>query len=478
MSSALVLRNAAPWHVLDGFGRAVQRASRLATPRTVDELRNVMLHAAAEDLPVTFRGAGRSYGDASLATGGVVVDTSALRRVIAWDPRTGIFEGEPGITIEQLWRHTLGDGYWPAVVPGTMRPTLGGCVAMNIHGKNNFRVGGFGDQVLEVELLTADGTLRTLSREREPELFRAVVGGLGLLGAITRVKLKLKKVESGQMRVRALVGHSLMEMFDLFEQNVATADYLVGWIDSFAEGEGLGRGQVHVASYLHRDEDPDWQQSLLVDRQDLPSSIMGVPKKHLWRIMRPFMRDPFVRLVNWAKHLKNCWDHDDTYLQSHVAFAFLLDYVPDWRLAYGSAGFIQYQVFVPDVGARECLRDVLQICQRENFVSYLSVLKRHRPDEFLLTHALDGWSLAMDFPVRDVNEAGWRRRVAKATEALTERVLAAGGRFYFAKDAVLRASDVQRAFGSERLARFDALRRQVDPQRRLSSALAERVLQG
>jgi FAD/FMN-containing dehydrogenase len=203
---------------------------------------------------------------------------------------------------------------------------------------------------------------------------------------------------------------------------------------------------------------------------------MGVPKKHLWRFMRPFMRDPFVRLVNWAKYLKSRWDHGDSYLQSHVAFAFLLDYVPDWRLSYGPAGFIQYQVFVPHVGARACLSDVLSICQKGGLVSYLSVLKRHRPDEFLLTHALDGWSLAMDFPARDIDEAQWRQRVAAVTEALTERVIAAGGKFYFAKDAVLRPQDVARAFGTDRLARFEALRRRVDPARRLTSALAERVL--
>jgi FAD/FMN-containing dehydrogenase len=38
-----------------------------------------------------------------------------------------------------------------------MRPTLGGCLAMNIHGKNNFRVGSIGDHVLDFDLLTTDG---------------------------------------------------------------------------------------------------------------------------------------------------------------------------------------------------------------------------------------------------------------------------------------------------------------------------------
>ena len=65
---------------------------------------------------------------------------------------------------------------------------------------------------------------------------------------------------------------------------------------------------------------------------------------------------------------------------------------------YGADGLIQYQVFVPHATARAALRAILTRCSRARPVPYLGVLKRHRPDAFLLTHAVDGWSLAMDFP--------------------------------------------------------------------------------
>ncbi len=472
------LRGRASWKVLDGFGRAVQSASRTYAPHDVDELREILSRAAGEGLPITFRGAGRSYGDASLSRDGIVLDLTGLDRVNAWDREAGIIDCGPGLTIEGLWRKTLGDGWWPMVVPGTMRPTLAGCVSMNVHGKNNFRVGAFGDQLHELDLVTPDGALHTVGPERDPALFRAVVGGLGLLGAITRVKMKLKHVESGLLDVEALAARSLEEMFDVFEQNLPTADYLVGWLDCFSTGTSLGRGQVHAASYLPRDRDPDPVRSLDVNAQDLPSSMFGLPKKHIWRIMRPFLRDFFVGRVNWAKWVMTRLTDHAKYTQSHVAFAFLLDYVPDWRLAYGPAGFIQVQVFVPHEGARQALRDVIQICQDTDVRAYLGVLKRHRADPYLLTHALDGWSLAMDFPVRELSEARWRAKLSKMTERVNERVLAAGGRFYFAKDAVLGPDEVRRAFGDDKLATFDALRRKMDPDRRLSSALAQRVFGG
>lgn len=462
----------APLRVVDGFGRSSRAACRYAAPRSVEELAFALRQAQSEGLTVAFRGAGRSYGDAAINTGGMVIDATRLDRLLDWSPSTGVLEAEAGLTIEGLWRRTIEDGYWPAVVPGTMRPTLGGCVAMNIHGKNNFRTGPFGDHVLELDLLTPGGELMTLSRSQNSELFHAVIGGLGMLGAVTRVKLKLKKVASGNLRVESISTKSFDGMFDVFEQRISGADYLVGWVDCFARGQSLGRGQVHAAYYLHEGEDPHAEGSFHVERQGLPGTILGIPKSQLWRGMRLFASPPLWKLVNTAKYHSSWREHGKSYLQSHVAFAFLLDYVPNWRLAYGPGGFIQYQVFVPHQTARETMKAVLELCQKADMPSFLGVFKRHRPDDFLLTHALDGWSLAMDFPVTARN----RNRLWALTERLTERVLAGGGKFYFAKDSVLRAADVEQAYGRARIDQFLALKQRTDPNGVLTSDLWTRAL--
>lgn len=458
--------------MLEGFGRSARAACRYATPRSQEELAETLARARAEGLRVGFRGAGRSYGDAALNTGGLVVDITRMDRLIRWEPQTGELEAEAGLTIEGLWRRTIEDGYWPAVVPGTMRPTLGGCLSMNIHGKNNFRVGSFGEHVQDFDLLTVGGDLLRCSRTENPELFHSVIGGVGLLGAITRVKLALKRVESGYLRVQALAAKNLSEMLDTVRTRLPESDYLVGWIDCFSRRSQLGRGVVHAAEYVTAGEDPDGQSSLHVETQGLPSKLLGFPRAKLWKVMRYFTNDPGVALVNALKYRTSSWSHGKTYLQSHVAFAFLLDYVPDWRLAYGAGGFIQYQVFVPDREAESCLGDVLELCQRAGMPAYLGVLKRHRPDPFLLTHALDGWSLALDFRVTHAN----RNALWQLTRTLTDRVLEASGKFYFAKDSVLSMADVQQAYGRDRLDAFWAIKQRLDPQNLLSHDLAQRAL--
>ncbi len=468
----------AGWHALHGFGRSVGAACRVVAPRDAGEVAALLGQARRLGLAVTARGAGRSYGDASLNARGLVLDLRQMARMLSWDPVAGIADVEPGLTVEGLWRRTIEDGYWPAVVPGTSAPTLGGCAAMNIHGKNNFRVGIFGDHLLDLDLLTASGEVLRCSRDENPALFHAAVGGLGLLGVITRLRLRLKRVGSGLLRVEPFAGRSFDHLVDGFEERLDTADYLVGWIDGFASGRQTGRGQGHRADHVDADDDPGGLSasgrplSLHVERQLLPGRIFGVPSGQVWRLLRLVANDPGWRLVNAAKSwMARVQWASHSFRQSHVAFAFLLDYVPDWWRAYGQGGFIQHQLFIPAGAVRALVPQVLQTCQRRGFPTYLAVLKRHRPDAFLLSHGLDGYSLAMDFPVRE----GRRPALWALAHEIAERVLDAGGTFYMAKDALLRPQDLARAYG-RRLTAFLELKRQLDPESLFTSDLARRLL--
>ena len=84
---------------------------------------------------------------------------------------------------------------------------------------------------------------------------------------------------------------------------------------------------------------------------------------------------------------------------------------------------------------------MLATAKKRGLPSYLGVTKRHRPDDFLLSHALDGFSLAMDFKVTDRNRA----KLSEMLQEFDQMVLDAGGRFYFAKNSETSA-ETTRAF--------------------------------
>lgn len=456
------------------WGEASDSTSYVYRPSTSAQLRDLFALARQSGLTIGFRGGGNSYGDAALNNENILVDFRRMNRILAWDPQSGIIQVEPGVTLEQLWQHVLEDGWWPPVATGTMQITLGGGVAMNVHGKNAWKVGPIGDHVVAFDLMLPSGEIIPCSREDNEEIFHAAIGGFGMLGAFTTLTLQMKRVYSGLLNVEAAATPNLDAMFDYFEQHLSESDYLVGWIDAFPGGGSLGRGQVHRANYLAPGEDPQPARTLKLANQEIPGTIMGFfPKFWMPFFMRPFYNNLGWRLVCWAKYLSSAVKEGVEgirYQQPHAHFHFLLDAIP-FKNAYGADGIIQYQAFIPAEHARETTATLLEMGRAHGVPNYLSVLKRHRSDPFLMTHGLDGYSLAMDFHL----SGGNRARVRQLAREMDEVVLAAGGRFYFAKDSTLRPEVVTAFLGPETVAEFRALKQRCDPHGLIETNLWRRL---
>jgi FAD/FMN-containing dehydrogenase len=458
-----------------GFGMAIGGRAQVLRPTTAEQVAAAFADARARGKPIALRGAGCSYGDAATNDGGLVLDLSRMNRLLDFDPATGVAVCEPGVTVRDLWRRSVAHGFWPRVVSGTMAVSMGGAAAMNIHGKNNFALGSFGECVRSFELLTPRGELVRCTRESDPDLFHAAIGGFGMLGCMTRLEIETKRVHSGRLRVSAIVAKDLEHNLQILEDMRGEADYLVSWLDLHARGAGLGRGLMHRADQLGPGEDPEGLRFLDPALQDVPPNLFGVvPKGWLWPGMWCAVHAGQVGLVNWLKFQAGFAEaRKSPYLQTHGAFHFLLDYVPRWQWMTKPGGLIQFQPFVPAAAGARVLRTVIEKSQAAGHVPYLGVLKRHRPDPFLMTHAVDGYSLAMDFAVSK-GEAR-RQRLWALCRQLAEIVLEAGGRFYYAKDAVLQASSFARVHGDAAVAEFRALKQKWDPDRLLQTDLSQRL---
>ena len=455
---------------IENFGHSLNAPAFVHHPSSVDEIHEAFQLAKKEGMTVTLRGAGRSYNDAALNSLGIVLDLRGLNKILEWNPETGVVTAEPGVTLAKLWQVVLPDGWWPPVVSGTMTTTLGGCLGMNIHGKNNFKMGTIGDHVLEFTALLPTGAQITCSPKKNGDLFRAMIGGLGMLGVFTSITLQMKKMHSGLLQVHAYPVHNLEEHLKALLDGAPQHDYIVGWLDATAGGKGLGRGQIHAAKYLHEGDDPDANKTMRVDYQTLPDRMFGVfPKSIIHYFMAPFMNNFGTWGVNTAKYVMSL--RKGTYRQSHAAFHFLLDYVPNWELAYGRSGLIQYQSFLPKETAQEAWKELLTLSHTRRLPSYLGVTKRHRPDDFLLSHSVDGFSLAMDFKVTRSN----KEKLAAMLQEFDQIVLSAGGRFYFAKNSETTPETARHFLGSETIEKFRALKQRTDPDNLLESDLYRRV---
>lgn len=415
---------------LFGWGGANHARSLVYGPERTEEVADALRDAWSRGLTVAHRGSGQSYGDAALNQGGAVIETGALDRILGYDPARGRVEAEAGVTIDQLWRHVIADGWWPPVVPGTSRPTLGGCLAMNVHGKNHVQAGSFGEHVRSVRLLRADAEIEELARD-DPG-FEKVVGTQGLFGTILSLELELTRVASGYLQVEARTAPTLERAMAALAGLETTNDYTVGWVDCFASGSALGRSELHAASYLPASHERAGD-ALDVEAQTPSPRMLGVfPRRHVPALLRLAVNDPGMRALNAAKYAHARAVHPSSYLETHAAFHFLLDYIPGWKRAYGAGGLLQYQFFVPEAEAEDVFTEALRRQHDRGVVSYLGVLKRHRTDPYPSDYSVDGYSLALDFPVRTRKLPDLMALLADFDAMQRE----AGGRVYAAKDAV------------------------------------------
>jgi len=455
---------------LENFGHSLNSSAYRIAVRQTEDIYEVFQLAKKLGLTVTARGTGISYNDASMNGGGIVLDMSAMNQIQEWDPASGVVQCEAGVTLEQLWQRVEPDGWWPSVVSGTMKTTLGGCLAANIHGKNNFQVGPIGEHVLEFTVMLPTGALITCTPKKNADLFYAMISGLGMLGIFTSITLQMKRIYSGLISVDAWHVPDLRRQLSGLLEHAPDHDYIVGWLDTFAGGKNLGRGQIHAATNLKEGEDPRASETLRLENQHLPDRLFGVmPKSLLHYFMSLFVNNIGWRMVNVAKYITALRDH--TFRQSHAEYHFLLDYVPNWERSVGHGGLIQYQSFLPKETAEDAWREMIQLSINRGLPSYLGVTKRHRPDKFLLSHAVDGFSLAMDFKVTDQRRKG----LSSMLQDFDRIVLAAGGRFYFAKNSETTAESTRAFLGEETVAKFKKLKQRCDPNALLESNLYRRI---
>ncbi len=426
---------------LEGFGLYNVSVSPVFRPRSLDALREALAACAASGATPVFRGAGRSYGDASTNPAGPVVEMTGLNAVAGFDEASGIVRAGAGLTLGDLWKWSIPRGYWPPVVTGTMHVTLGGAVAMNVHGKNGWKKGTISEHVESVSILRDGGRIETIARGT-PD-FDEVVGNWRLRDPIVEVSLKLKKIATGYLDVEAFVAPDLAATLAALDGAKEDWDYVVGWMDCWPRGAGLGRSVVHVANE-HAVKQGE-RNGLSVEEQVADIRIGPMPQPVLLFALKLMAAGPQMRFVNLGKYAVSRLHGRARYRQSLVAYSFLLDYLPGWNEAYRPGGFIQYQLFVPRDAAEAAFEKALRLQHEMGVVSSLAVVKRHRADRSSRGYAPDGFSLALDFPVSRRNAS----RLIALCRAFDALLLACGGHTYKAKDCVGSVERLASARGAE-----------------------------
>ncbi|WP_037681987.1 FAD-binding oxidoreductase [Streptomyces griseus] len=438
-----------------GWGRTAPSAARLVRPRSYAEARAAVRECGVRGaIP---RGLGRAYGDAAQNAGGTVFDMTGLDRIRTIDADAGTVRCDAGVSLHRLMEVLLPLGWFVPVTPGTRQVTVGGAIGADIHGKNHHVSGSFSRHVTSLDLLTADGSVRTVTPGTP--LFDATAGGMGLTGVILAATLRLLPVEASLMSVDT---ERAGDLDDLMARLTATDHryrYSVAWIDLLARGAATGRAVLTRGDHAPLDALPARarRNPLTFRPSRLPAAPSLLPEGLLNRRTVGLFNEFWYRKAPRARAGE---------LQTISAFFHPLDGVPHWNRIYGRGGFVQYQ-FAVRHGQEDALRRIVHRVSERRCPSFLAVLKRFgEADPGWLSFPLPGWTLALDIP------AGLPG-LGTFLDELDEEVAAADGRVYLAKDSRLRPDLLAAMY--PRLADFRALRAELDPRGVFVSDLARRL---
>ena len=441
---------------LTGWGR---------TNASVAEVRDVCAADLASALEATgsrgalMRGLGRSYGDAAQNGGGVVLRLASSVDDVVLHRADGTVTVGAGVSLDELLRVIVPQGFFVPVTPGTRFVTIGGAVASDIHGKNHHLEGSFGGHVVRMTLMLADGSTVRTSPNELPELFWATVGGMGLTGVVLDVTIRLLPIETSRVSVDTA---RIANLDDLF---TAMADddlyrYSVAWIDVMAKGAHLGRSVLTRGDHTPLAE---------IDTAERTNALEYAPKQLLTLpslVPRPGVINHLTVAAFNELWFRKAPRHRVGETQTIAQFFHPLDMVGGWNRLYGRAGMVQYQFVVP-FGAQDTIRSIIERLASSGCASFLAVLKRFgAANPAPLSFPLPGWTLALDVPAGS-------RGLGELLHELDKSVLDAGGKLYFAKDAHTTAAAVRRCY--PRLDEWREVRDRYDPNGRWQSDLSRRL---
>jgi len=406
---------------------------RVFRPAFVTEVPRYLQDVDGGLLPI---GARTAYGDACVNPGGHHLDTEQLNKLLAFDDSVGRLTCRSGVTLKDLLSFSVPRGWFLQVVPGTMRSTVGGAFACDIHGKNHHVQGSFASTVSGIEIITADGQTRECSRDVNPELFWTTAGGLGQTGIITKLTLQLLKIESAWMVVRQVKTRDLDHTMTASESS--DWPYSVSWIDSLARGRRLGRGVLMLGRHATAD-----------DMRHMSPSLAPFSDFRTTRISLPFFVPRWLTgSLMWRTLNGVYYDlhraSTQPFLTHFRPYFFPLDRVSHWNRIHGRKGFLEYQIAMPVAAASAVFREILErlsLSGNGSFVAGIKCFGAGNPGP--LSFPIKGYTLAVDMRATGETQDLLLRR-------LDEAVALGGGRVYLVKDSRLTPSLVDAMYPRRR----------------------------
>jgi FAD/FMN-containing dehydrogenase len=460
-----------PWLSRGGTVNDVSCLSRTSVagvlrPTNEAEIANALAFARAHGLKVSMAGARHSMGGQAFARGGLLLDMTGYDKITLNVVRQTV-------TVQSGARwHDIQNAIHPRFSVKAMQSsdvfTVGGSISVNAHGMDH-TVGAIERTIVAMRFMRPDGTIVTLSRRENVDLYRHVVGGYGLFGVILDVELEI--TENAIYRsARHLIDYKKFPAF--FAEKIAP-DRSIGLFYghlSTAPGDSFLR---ELILYSYHDAG--------AQKVEVPA-LAGVSSVGLRRLIFNLAKegDSFARLRWYAEKKLEPMVESCTISRADAQGGAPLclvsrnepmhDSVPYLFNALAYETDILHEYFIPRdrlTGFIDGMRTLMEREQTKLLNASLRVV--HKEDVALNYAPADAFSVVLYINQR-TDDAGIAK-MRRLTGALIDLTDAHGGRFFLPYQIHYDAAQLKRAY--PQIGAFFAAKRRYDPDGLFANRLYE-----
>lgn len=378
------------------------------------------------------RGHGCSFGDQSILDNGIVLESKNLKN-ITWINKD-LIEVGAGVEIRELLTELLPRKKTLIGIPGGLQVTIGGAISNNIHGKDHWKNGNFSENVNSVKIIDTNGNVKVI--KKNDNLFKYIVGGLGLFGFILSAQLITKNISSSWVEENSIKLSSRKDFekfFSSLKNGNLQVDYAVAWLD-FSKKKHLGRGIALTGRFVDGEE---VSSDFVKEKTKFNNYVFKIfHQKYFWYIAKFFYNRMNLNVLNNLKYnftskvsSKKLFYTDYMWIDNKI--------IPEYRKIYKPKNFIEIQPLVNISNGFDQFFDLLDFIKDKKLEPLFPSVKLHKKHDDDWTFAGEGLSICIDIPLD-------KKNFTSLVNELYEFLTTIDARIYLAKDSTLKKKYVEK----------------------------------
>ena len=452
--------------IISSYALSSSAQSSVIQPKNIQEIENCLKYAKKNKLKIAIMGSGNSWTDVFLATDQLIVDLSHFDQINSFDKENGIVNVQSGVKIGNLLAKLMPENFTLIGLSGSVTDTIGGMLSSNVHGKDTWKEGNFGQNIISFTMLLADNSIISVDLEKNNELFNAVIGGLGFMGIVLDISLKLKRIKSYMLELQTHQCHNLDELFEYFyslEKN--NLDFSYGLIDPFQTGNSLGRAICESASYqeIENCSKKDFEEFLTPK-----SKIAMLEPETFWKLFRFFWGYKTSKVLNSFQY--NRAKGSKRKFIPFPKFQYPISAFPKFNLMYAPSGFMEFHTVFPKNEVKTAFIELLEKSTHYKRQPWVCGVKRHKKDPSYLSFSEDGLAITINFPLNNFPKYEREKYCDELISIITKHT----GKIYISKHAYLPKKIFEEMYPD--YTKILDLKNKYDPEIIFSSIATERLL--